>query len=72
MKLTVPQMSRLAVLMDQADITAIRVDGTDTHELDGTVVARLAGEVHIIDPVGREVPAERYVRDTYGLAAVVA
>lgn len=72
MKLTVPQMCRLAVLMDHADADLIRVEATDLHEVDGTVVARLAGEVHIIDPVGREVPAERYVRDVYGLTAVVA
>lgn len=73
MKLTILQLNRLAIVLDEAESDFVRVDPTETHRLDGTVVAQVDGRVlHIIDREGCIVPVGDYVRDAYGLTAVVA
>ena len=70
MKLTILQLNRLAILLDEAESDFVRVDPTETHRKDGTVVAQVDGRVlHVIDRDGVLVPLGDYVRDAYGLVA---
>ncbi len=53
MLMNLPQLSRVACLMDQHAVDLVRVDPTPFHQIDGTVVAKLAGELYVIDRAGR-------------------
>lgn len=67
MLLNIPQLNRVAILIDDADQDVARVDPTPTHRLDGTVFVTVDGVPQTLNAAGELVPD--YIAATFGLAA---
>lgn len=66
------QLNRVAILLEDSESVLARIDPTETHRADGTIIATVDGHPHIIDRDGQLVTAAQHVEQWLGLTAVAA
>lgn len=64
------QLSRIAILIEDSESVLARLDATETHRADGSIVATIDGRPHIIDREGKLVSPADHVEAWLGLRAV--
>lgn len=69
MHANIAQLNRVAILIDDAESDLARLDATETHRFDGSIVATVDGVPHIIDRDGELVDPSVYVERWLGLVA---
>lgn len=66
------QLNRVAILLEDSESVLARLDATETHRADGTIIATVDGRPHIIDRAGELVDPAAHVEQWLGLTAVAA
>jgi peroxiredoxin len=61
------QLNRVAILLDDSESVLARLDATETHRMDGTIIATVDGHPYIIDRDGQLVSAADHVEKWLGL-----
>jgi hypothetical protein len=72
MHANVLQLNRVAILIEDSESVVARLDATETHRADGSIVATIDGRPHIIDRDGQLVSPADHVEAWLGLRVVAA
>lgn len=72
MHANVMQLNRVAILIEDSESVLARLDATETHRADGSIVATIDGRPHIIDRDGQLVSPADHVEAWLGLRVVAA
>lgn len=72
MHANVLQLNRVAILIEDSESVLARLDATETHRADGSIVATIDGRPHIIDRDGQLVSPADHVEAWLGLRVVAA
>ena len=70
MHVSILQLSRIACLIEDSESVLARLDATETHRADGSLIATIDGRPHIIDREGQLVSPAEHVEAWLGLRAV--
>lgn len=72
MHANVLQLNRVAILIEDSESVLARLDATETHRADGSIVATIDGRPHIIGRDGQLVSPADHVEAWLGLRVVAA
>lgn len=72
MHANVLQLNRVAILIEDSESVLARLDATETHRADGSIIATIDGRPHIIDREGQLVSPAEHVEAWLGLRVVAA